>query len=296
MHTRTTQDYVPALVIPQVYGLSRKSQRRSLWPPGLSIGFLLLLVTCLILMAIVFIGTGFESKMQMILLAILTVSIADYFIGTLIPVNADQQLRGVTGYSCTFLEVAPTSSTKFQLPQQPKTCCRRFVTVTASFRFSRFIFQLLPELWLAPTSVGTWPIRRYFFVMRLYSKFFRGGKMARKNRIYWDFGPFQRFLRVNTGFCGNIGGEILDPGYSPDFNYFLARYPVRHLAGNLCDNDNLCGGGMDNGFDVRSRCGWDQFSGDFEQLNNVLYCSSVCAEFKLSIWVDELFSGLLLVF
>uniref|UniRef100_A0A7E4VQV4 AA_permease domain-containing protein n=1 Tax=Panagrellus redivivus TaxID=6233 RepID=A0A7E4VQV4_PANRE len=57
------------------------------------------LVTCCLLMGIVFIGTGFESKMQMGLLVILTLSILDYFLGTLMPVTEVQALRGVTGYS-----------------------------------------------------------------------------------------------------------------------------------------------------------------------------------------------------
>lgn len=58
-------------------------------------------VTLIVLIGIVFIGTEFESKMQMILLVILSVSILDYFIGTLIPPNAEISLRGVTGYSRT---------------------------------------------------------------------------------------------------------------------------------------------------------------------------------------------------
>lgn len=59
----------------------------------------LFLATCIVLTAIVFIGTGFESKMQMGLLVILLVSICDYFIGSFIPPNEEQQKRGITGYS-----------------------------------------------------------------------------------------------------------------------------------------------------------------------------------------------------
>lgn len=51
-------------------------------------------------MAIVFIGTSFESKMQMGLLVILTLSILDFFIGTLFPVTNEQRLRGITGFKC----------------------------------------------------------------------------------------------------------------------------------------------------------------------------------------------------
>uniref|UniRef100_A0A914XYB5 Uncharacterized protein n=1 Tax=Panagrolaimus superbus TaxID=310955 RepID=A0A914XYB5_9BILA len=57
------------------------------------------LATCIILICIVFIGTGFESKMQMGLLVILSLSILDYFLGTIIPVSDEKRLRGLTGYS-----------------------------------------------------------------------------------------------------------------------------------------------------------------------------------------------------
>lgn len=51
-------------------------------------------------MAIVFIGTEFESKMQMGLLVILVASIIDYMIGSVFPPNENMALRGATGYSC----------------------------------------------------------------------------------------------------------------------------------------------------------------------------------------------------
>ncbi|KHN71137.1 Solute carrier family 12 member 2 [Toxocara canis] len=50
-------------------------------------------------MAIVFVGTKFESKMQIGLLVILTLSIANYMIGSFFPINDEQRLRGLTGYS-----------------------------------------------------------------------------------------------------------------------------------------------------------------------------------------------------
>lgn len=53
-------------------------------------------------MAIVFIGTSFESKMQIGLLVILALSIIDYFVGTFVPVSENQLYRGITGYSCKF--------------------------------------------------------------------------------------------------------------------------------------------------------------------------------------------------
>ncbi|VDN02395.1 unnamed protein product [Thelazia callipaeda] len=59
------------------------------------------LVSCCVLIAIVFVGTSFESKMQMGLLAILTLSIINYFIGTFMPLSEHQRTRGITGYSIT---------------------------------------------------------------------------------------------------------------------------------------------------------------------------------------------------
>ncbi|OZC12082.1 K-Cl cotransporter [Onchocerca flexuosa] len=70
------------------------------------------LVSCCLLMAIVFIGTSFESKMQMGLLVILTLSIIDYFVGTLAPVSESQLYRGITGYS--FITMSENMLPNFQ--------------------------------------------------------------------------------------------------------------------------------------------------------------------------------------
>uniref|UniRef100_A0A914VQK0 Uncharacterized protein n=1 Tax=Plectus sambesii TaxID=2011161 RepID=A0A914VQK0_9BILA len=59
------------------------------------------LVTCTVLMSIVFIGTSFESRMQLGLLVILTASLVNYFVGTFFPVSEEQLHRGITGYSLT---------------------------------------------------------------------------------------------------------------------------------------------------------------------------------------------------
>ncbi|KAK5977421.1 Amino acid permease, partial [Trichostrongylus colubriformis] len=56
-------------------------------------------VTCVVLMGIVFIGTAFESKMQMGLLVILVASIIDYMIGSVFPIDDQKASRGATGYS-----------------------------------------------------------------------------------------------------------------------------------------------------------------------------------------------------
>ncbi|VDM65821.1 unnamed protein product [Strongylus vulgaris] len=60
-------------------------------------------ITCIVLMSIIFIGTQFESRMQMFLLVILTASIIDYWIGSVFPPNNAAILRGATGYSYTTL-------------------------------------------------------------------------------------------------------------------------------------------------------------------------------------------------
>ncbi|KAK6755985.1 hypothetical protein RB195_014400 [Necator americanus] len=59
--------------------------------------------TCVVLMAVVFIGTEFESKMQIGLLMILVASIIDYMIGSVFPPNETMIVRGATGYSLNTL-------------------------------------------------------------------------------------------------------------------------------------------------------------------------------------------------
>ncbi|VDK65108.1 unnamed protein product [Anisakis simplex] len=57
------------------------------------------MITCTLLMGIIFIGTQFESKMQIGLLAILALSILDYMIGSFVPIPHDRRRLGLTGYS-----------------------------------------------------------------------------------------------------------------------------------------------------------------------------------------------------
>ncbi|EPB72965.1 amino acid permease [Ancylostoma ceylanicum] len=61
-------------------------------------GAYFLVPTCVILMGIVFIGTAFESKMQIGLLVILVASIIDYMVGSVFPPNEGMIVRGATGY------------------------------------------------------------------------------------------------------------------------------------------------------------------------------------------------------
>ena len=53
--------------------------------------------TLLLLMTVTFIGVGFESKMQIVLLVVLTASILNYWIGVCIPSTEFKQSRGQAG-------------------------------------------------------------------------------------------------------------------------------------------------------------------------------------------------------
>ena len=53
----------------------------------------------MILITVIFIGLGFESKMQVFLLIVLFVVLGDFYIGSLIPPNESRKLKGMTGYS-----------------------------------------------------------------------------------------------------------------------------------------------------------------------------------------------------
>uniref|UniRef100_A0A1I7XVJ4 Solute carrier family 12 member 3 n=1 Tax=Heterorhabditis bacteriophora TaxID=37862 RepID=A0A1I7XVJ4_HETBA len=68
---------------------------------------------CIILMGIVFIGTEFESKMQMGLLAILLTSILNYIVGSVFPPNEEMIKRGSTGYSRKFEDFVVTLTENF---------------------------------------------------------------------------------------------------------------------------------------------------------------------------------------
>ncbi|KAI3411843.1 hypothetical protein GPALN_001906 [Globodera pallida] len=56
------------------------------------------LVACAILVVIILVGLSFESKMQILMMVLLWVSILDYFIGTFIPPSEEQQRKGITGF------------------------------------------------------------------------------------------------------------------------------------------------------------------------------------------------------
>ncbi|CAI2352393.1 unnamed protein product [Caenorhabditis sp. 36 PRJEB53466] len=61
-------------------------------------------ITCIILMGIVFIGTEFESKMQLGLLIILLASILNYALGSFWPISLEKMNHGATGYSLQTLK------------------------------------------------------------------------------------------------------------------------------------------------------------------------------------------------
>ncbi|KAE9548189.1 hypothetical protein FO519_008598 [Halicephalobus sp. NKZ332] len=57
------------------------------------------LAICLALQMIIFIGTEFENKTQILLMVSIVVSIISHFIGTLLPLSPDQINAGITGFS-----------------------------------------------------------------------------------------------------------------------------------------------------------------------------------------------------
>ncbi|CDW52957.1 solute carrier family 12 [Trichuris trichiura] len=62
------------------------------------------ILTMVLILAIAVVGVSFESKAQWVMLVVLTVSLVDFLVGTLLPPDEVQQSRGVTGYSTeTFL-------------------------------------------------------------------------------------------------------------------------------------------------------------------------------------------------
>ena len=59
-------------------------------------------ITVIILLGIVFIGTAWESKTQMVLLVILLAAMANFMIGSVIPPRNDQIAKGFIGWSSEF--------------------------------------------------------------------------------------------------------------------------------------------------------------------------------------------------
>uniref|UniRef100_A0A7E4ZXP3 Solute carrier family 12 member 2 n=1 Tax=Panagrellus redivivus TaxID=6233 RepID=A0A7E4ZXP3_PANRE len=63
------------------------------------------LVVCALLVVIIFVGLGFEAKMQVVLLFVVLGSIIDFYVGSFFRPNGEKQAMGVTGFrSPTFLE------------------------------------------------------------------------------------------------------------------------------------------------------------------------------------------------
>uniref|UniRef100_A0A914QPD9 Solute carrier family 12 member 3 n=1 Tax=Panagrolaimus davidi TaxID=227884 RepID=A0A914QPD9_9BILA len=57
------------------------------------------IVVCLILQLIIFIGTEFENKTQLLLMVTIVISIFSHSVGTFLPLSKEQIQKGVTGYS-----------------------------------------------------------------------------------------------------------------------------------------------------------------------------------------------------
>jgi len=56
------------------------------------------LIACALIIVVILVGLSFESKMQIILMVLLWLSIFDYWIGTFLSPSEDQQKKGIVGY------------------------------------------------------------------------------------------------------------------------------------------------------------------------------------------------------
>ena len=74
---------------------------------------LIALVACACIVVIILVGLSFESKMQIVLMVVLWLSIFDYWIGTFLPASDDQSRRGTTGYRSECLALPPLSVSTF---------------------------------------------------------------------------------------------------------------------------------------------------------------------------------------
>lgn len=60
-------------------------------------------ITVIILLGIVFVGTAWESKTQMVLLAILLIAMANFMFGSIFTPPAEKMAKGYIGYSCKLI-------------------------------------------------------------------------------------------------------------------------------------------------------------------------------------------------
>jgi hypothetical protein len=59
---------------------------------------LIALIACALIVVVILVGLSFESKMQIVLMVVLWLSIFDYWIGTFLSPSEEQQRKGITGY------------------------------------------------------------------------------------------------------------------------------------------------------------------------------------------------------
>uniref|UniRef100_A0A0M3IU96 AA_permease domain-containing protein n=2 Tax=Ascaris lumbricoides TaxID=6252 RepID=A0A0M3IU96_ASCLU len=112
-------------------------------------------------MAIVFVGTRFESKMQIGLLVILTLSIANYMVGSFFPINDEQRLRGLTGYSFVTMSVnllpsfrdGETFFSVFAVYFPAATVVTMSVNLLPSFRDGETFFSVFAVYFPAATGI-----------------------------------------------------------------------------------------------------------------------------------------------
>lgn len=62
-------------------------------------GIITLLAVSIPILIVVFLGTGWDSIIQLVLLALFIGAMFDYFIGTFIHPSVEKQMQGVTGYN-----------------------------------------------------------------------------------------------------------------------------------------------------------------------------------------------------
>lgn len=60
-------------------------------------------ITVIILLGIVFVGTAWESKTQMVLLVILLAAMVNFMMGTVVTPTPEKLSKGFVGWSCTYL-------------------------------------------------------------------------------------------------------------------------------------------------------------------------------------------------
>ncbi|KAI6170751.1 Solute carrier family 12 member 1 [Aphelenchoides bicaudatus] len=81
----------------RIYGLGKFYQHNYFSNNSICLTFLIL-ATCIILQAIIFIGTEFENKTQVLLMITVIISVGAHIVGSFLPIREVQELKGLMGY------------------------------------------------------------------------------------------------------------------------------------------------------------------------------------------------------